>query len=246
MRLAVLVMATLACAAQPVAAEPLRVSWSSHNAPPAAMVEREQLTGGIIFDIGNAVAARLGTTATFLDVPRARYEAQLRGGRIDVTCMTNPKWLRDPATLGWSPPLFEENDIIVQQSGRSPWDAVDDLHGQRIGTIYSFVYPSLENLFASGRVLRDDATTLDGNMRRLVLRRIDGVVDSEIAIRWWIRENDLRGQFTVARVPVSTHDIHCAISPLTRAGVANVRAAFTALKDDGAIERILMRYRTAP
>jgi polar amino acid transport system substrate-binding protein len=102
--------------------EPLRVSWSSHNAPPFAIVEREQFTGGLIFDLGNALAARLGTTATFVDVPRARYEAQLRGGRIDITCMTNPKWLADPGALTWSPPLFEESDVLVQQSGTSHLD----------------------------------------------------------------------------------------------------------------------------
>lgn len=231
--------------AKATAAEPLRVSWGSHNAPPFALIEREQLKGGVIFDIGTALAAKLGTTATFVDVPRARYEAQLRGGRIDVTCITNPKWLADPGALAWSPPLFEESDVFVQQAGTAPWTSTSDLPGRRIGTIYSYVYPSLEPLFASGRMQRDDAATLDGNMRRLVLRRVDAVVDSEMAIRWWIRGNDMRGLFTMAQIPVSTHDSHCAISPLVKQGAGTVRAAFESLKSDGTIERILMRYRGA-
>lgn len=246
MRRVVLGLLLTAGAGLAPAAEPLRVSWSSHNPPPYAIVERDQLTGGVIFDLGTAVAAKLGTTATFVDVPRARYEAQLRGGRIDITCMTNPHWLQDPSSLAWSPPLFPETDIIVQQAGAAAWRRPADLNGKRIGTIYSFVYPTLDPLFGNGRAQRDDAANLDGNMRRLVLRRVDGVVDAEIAIRWWIRANDMRGEFTTSQLPVSTHDVHCAISPLVMPDAKTVRAAFAALVEDGSVERILMRYNGAP
>jgi hypothetical protein len=47
----------------------------------------------------------------------------------------------------------------------------------------------------------------------------------------------------MAQIPVSRHDVHCAISPLVKQGANSVRAAFSALKDDGTVERILMRYR---
>lgn len=228
------------------AAEPLRVAWGAHNAPPYAIVEREQLTGGIIFDVGQAVAGRLGTTATFIEVPRARYEAQLRGGKIDVTCMTNPQWLQDPDSLAWSPPLFEEADILVQQQGSSPWRSLNDLAHRRIGTIHAYRYPTLESLFATGKAQRDDGANLDGNMRRLVLGRLDGLVDADIPIRYWMRTNNLRDHFVVAKFEVSRHNVHCAISPLTRNGVDAVRAVFNEITQDGSLRRIIGKYTENP
>ena len=51
MRKFLVLLVMLVTVANAAASEPLRVSWSSHNAPPFAIVEREQLSGGVIFDI---------------------------------------------------------------------------------------------------------------------------------------------------------------------------------------------------
>lgn len=99
---------------------------------PDALPEQGQLTGGIIHDIGKALGQQLGLPVAFVEVPRARYEEQLQAGTIDVVCITHPDWVRAPAELAWSPPLFSESDIIVQPAGTLPVATVvvsrHDLH----------------------------------------------------------------------------------------------------------------------
>lgn len=240
--LAAMLLVALAGPATQAHAEALRVSWGAHNPPPYAIVEREKLTGGIIFVIGEAVSGKLGKPVEFVQVPRARQEAQLQGGRIDVTCLTNPQWLQEPQALLWSPALFEEVDILAQSAGSSPWRDLDDLDGRRIGTIHAFRYPALESLFGNGRALRDDGGSLDGNMRRLALGRLDAVLDAEIPIRWWLRENPLPAQPTFSVLTVSQHPARCAISPRASVGAESIRAALAGLIEDGSMRRLLTPF----
>lgn len=234
-------IAMLLSAATP-AVEPLRISWGSHNAPPYALVADGKLVGGVIHDIGNALGKRLQVPAVFVNVPRARYEEQLLSGAIDLVCITHPDWVRQPAALAWSPPLFSESDIIVQPAGTLPWASPEQLAGKRLGTILGFRYPALEAMFTAEKIRRDDASSLDSNLQRLQLGRVDAVVDANIPVYYWLIRNNQLGTLPVAGFTVSRHDVHCAISRQASVGHQRVVSVFTQLVADGTLNAIVSRY----
>lgn len=225
-----------------LAATPLRVSWGSHNPPPYALTESGQLTGGIIHDIGKALGQQLELPVTFVEVPRARYEDQLQAGTIDLVCITHPDWVRAPAELAWSPPLFSESDIIIQAAGTPVWSRLEHFEGKRLGTILGFRYPALEALFQQQKVLRDDAASLDSNMQRLLLGRIDGVLDANIPAYYWLLQHNQLGNLPVSTFVVSRHDVHCAISRKVTGGQQRIVTAFQRMVADGTLSAVVNRY----
>lgn len=225
---------------------PLRVSWGPHNAPPYAMAQDGELVGGLVRDIGVQAAKRLGTTAKFVNVPRARYESQLRDGTIDMTCIVNRDWLADPGSLTWTRPLFDEVDIVAQRAVDAPWLKQPDLRGKRIGTILGYRYPTLEPLFAQdgGNVpaQRDNAVDLDSNMQRLLLGRIDGVVDANIPMYYWLLRNDRARALRIAPLVVSSHPVSCVISPRAGPGATRIRKVVDTMIRKGVVRDLLAAY----
>lgn len=227
------------------AGESLRVSWGAHNAPPYAIAEAGELRSGIIHDIGVEVARRTDSAALFLNVPRARYEEQLRNGQVDLTCITSPDWLEHPESFDWSPALFDETDIVVQATGTRPWTSIDDLVNRQVATIQAYRYAALEPLFAAGRVRRSDGANLDSNMQRLALGRVDAVVDASIPVHYWMRQNDSVGRFPIAAFELSRHAVQCAISRQVPGGNGRIRDAFERMARDGSLRAIVNRYLPA-
>lgn len=221
---------------------PLRVAWGSHNAPPYAITKDGNLVGGLIHDIGTRTATGLRTRAIFVNVPRARYESQLLDGSIDLTCIVNRNWLAHPDAFTWTRPLFDEVDVVVQQAGDPPWLRLSDLAGQRVGTILGYRYPTLDTLFNSAQAERDDAADLDSNLQRLALGRVDGVVDANIPVYYWLLRNDRKDLLRVAPLVVSTHTVSCAVSPRAGPGAARVRKVVDSLVRRGVVGDLLAAY----
>lgn len=223
-------------------ADALRVGWGRHNAPPYAIVTGDVLTGGIIHDIGLSLAQRLAVDARFIEVPRTRYEEQLRAGALDLACIFNPAWMKNPDAFAWSPPLFSESDIVVQAAGTQPWNDSAQLAGKRVGTILGYRYPSIDALFAAGVILRDDAADLDSNLQRLDIGRLDAVIDANIPVYYWLLHHGGMQRHPIATFVVSRHDVYCAISAKIPGGPARVQAAFRRMTADGSLRETLARY----
>lgn len=244
MRCLLLIM-LLVSALPAAAADVLRVSWGTHNAPPYAIVTGNALTGGIIHDIGRLLGRKLGRPVAFVEVPRARNEEQLRSRNIDVVCITNPAWMKNPGEFVWSPKLFSEAGAVIQAAGTTPWNGIADLAGKRIGTILGYRYPNVDELFADGRASRDDAADLDSNMQRLAIGRVDAVIDSDLPVRWWLAQHDTGGHYPVARFVTSRHDVQCAVSRQTPGADREIPDAFRSMLEDGSLQGVLARYRIA-
>jgi hypothetical protein len=120
--------------------------------------------------------------------------------------------------------------------------------GRRIGTIYSYVYPTLDPLFASGA----RCATMPPHSTATCAGWCCAA-----SMPWLIPRSPSAGGYAATtcaapsspwrkcRCPRTT--CTCAISPFAReTRLANPCAPPSALKDDGTVERILMRYRGTP
>ena len=231
----------LLCAQNAQGKARINIGFGVHSSPPFALVEQERLIGGVIYDIGEQLAATLDVDVNYVFVPRTRIEQYLLTGMLDVYLISNPVWL-DADNLVWSSPLFAESNVIVQRAGSQDFSTLGDLHQQRLGTIRGYVYPALTQAFERGSIYRSDVRSLTVNFQRLDKGWIDGFIGSDILIHHALQKRGDDQHFQIASYLVSRHHIRSVISPKSAVAPDKLQLAISQLKSEGGIDAILARY----
>jgi ABC-type amino acid transport substrate-binding protein len=123
-------------------ADPIVFVASTGNSPPLNIVENGRLTEGIVKDVGDAIAKRLGLAASYISLPRKRIEKALAAGDADSVCYGQPEWYSLP--LDWSRPFIPNTGVIVSNAHAAPLARISDLRGQVLGTVFGFFYPQID------------------------------------------------------------------------------------------------------
>ncbi len=77
-------------------------------------IEHGQATGGILYDLQQRLAEKVGRRAEMLVGPRLRIQQMLVRGEIDVRCYVNPAWLNESHhQYIWSVPFMVQRDLLV-------------------------------------------------------------------------------------------------------------------------------------
>ncbi|WP_372867508.1 hypothetical protein [Pseudomonas sp.] len=93
---------------------PLRFAVSESWAMPMIHIEHGQATGGILYDLQQRLAEKVGRRAEMLVGPRLRIQQMLVRGEIDVRCYVNPAWLNESHhQYIWSVPFMVQRDLLV-------------------------------------------------------------------------------------------------------------------------------------
>lgn len=219
-----------------------KVSFGSQNAPPYAIIENNELVGGIIRDIVLEIAAELNINVSFHYIPKKRTSGYLMTNKIHAVIISNPKWLEQSERFSWSIPLFKEQDVLVLNQSMLDIQNFDDLLGKTFGTIRGYYYPTIDSLFETDQIQRSDVSHLNLNFTRLEKGWIDAVVDSKILIDYYFSQHP-EHHFKLASLVVSEHNVHTAISPQSPVSVEQFNLAFEKLKQHGVIDAILNKYR---
>ncbi len=223
------------------AREHINIGYGVNNSPPYALIEQEQLAGGVIYDIAVLLAKELDLDINFVLLPRTRVEQYLLDGTLDVYFISNPKWITAPEII-WSEPMFDEQNVIVQLSGEQDFTKLSDLYEKRIGTVHGYIYPALTGAFERQDIYRSDVKSLQDNFQRLDKGWIDGFVGSDILIHHALQKSGEDERFQIASYLVSHHEIRTAISPKSKISVAKLLAVINRLTSDGVIDKILAGY----
>jgi ABC-type amino acid transport substrate-binding protein len=157
---------------------PLRFSVSDSWAMPMMQVEDGRPVQGILYDLLVSLATQLGRPAEFHVLARARISAAMEHGDIDVRCYVTQAWLNNlSGDYTWSIPLMVQRNVLV--SAHTQPVQVTRLAPQPIGTVLNYRYTSLEPLFASGKLTRDDARSEEQVLHKLVAGRFQYAVSNE-------------------------------------------------------------------
>jgi polar amino acid transport system substrate-binding protein len=156
-------------------------SW----AMPMVLYERGRPTQGILYDIMLSLATQVGVPAQFHVLPRTRVQSAMEHGEIDVRCYAAQSWL--PNQSGdyiWSLPLLFQRDLLVSRQG--PRTSVDakTLPRQSIGTVLGYTYPTLQPLFDSGQLQREDARNQEQVLEKLLAGRYRYAVSNQWTLDW--------------------------------------------------------------
>jgi ABC-type amino acid transport substrate-binding protein len=239
-RLLLMPLATTAGAARAGEPAPLHVLVDGSTEMPQALIQDGRVVEGLQYDIALEIGRRTGRVVNFHLVPRRRVAQMLLAGeQADLICNYKPAWL--PGPLQWSRNFLEGGELLVTASRHSAPRRLEDLAGQRIGTIAGFIYPELEAALGTG-FLRDDAPNLASSLKKLATGRMDHA----IVVRSNFDYLRKRGEVTVDLHPpliVSRLHTGCALSPRSSLTLAQLDDALAALQADGSLTRILDRYR---
>jgi polar amino acid transport system substrate-binding protein len=220
---------------------PLRFSVSESWAMPMIQIEHGQATGGILFDLQQRLAEKVGRRAELLVRPRLRVQQMLVRGEIDVRGYVNPAWLSESHhQYIWSVPFMVQRDLLVGRSQQQM--QVGQIQGETIGTVLGFTYPKLDPLFASGHLRREDARTQELALDKLKAKRYDYAISNELTLQWFNRQQPA-GPKLQPLEEVAAEIVACIVRDEPDVPTMRLLRALVQMKQAGEFETILARYR---
>jgi ABC-type amino acid transport substrate-binding protein len=235
-----LALAAPAAARAAEAPPPLVVLIDGSVQMPQARIHEGQVVEGLQHDIAVELGRRLGRALRFRIVPRRRVGPLLVAGEeADLICTYLPAWLPEP--LQWSKPFLDDGELLITARRRAAPARLQDVAGQRIGTIAGFAYAEVAAVLGAG-FLRDDGPSLESLLRKLALGRVDHALVGRASFEYLLR----RGEVPIALhtpLVVAHWRTACALSPNASLPLTELDAALAALQADGSLARIVDRYR---
>ncbi len=207
-------------------------------AMPMAEFADGKLSNGIIKDVSEAIAHKLGRTPKFASIPGKRVEYTLAAGEADGVCNVLPGWIK--GDFHWSRPLIPNAGIIISHRDAPVVRALADLKGKRVGTVLGYRYPGLEGVIDTV-FLREDARTVQQVFMKMGAGRNAHAIAERLEFEYEVRTNKalkLREDLVF-----ETYKTSCAFSKLSKVPFAEIEQAIAALNASGAIDAIVARYR---
>jgi ABC-type amino acid transport substrate-binding protein len=209
-----------------------------NHAMPLARFAGGQLEGGVLKDVGDAMAQRMGRSARYLAVPSKRVSQTLEHGDADCLCYALPRWL--DGEFDWSRPILTDSGVVMARKEAPRLHGLPDLADVRVGTVSGYRYPQLDAALGS-RFLRDDGPTAEHSLRKLLAGRSQYAIVEQLMADYQLRndpEHRLRIEFVVNRFQAQ-----CAFSQRSKLDHEEMKRALDSLIDDGSIDKILAHYR---
>lgn len=225
----------------PVAAiEPatLVIVAARNNTEPLARFDGDRLESGLLRDLGDLLAERLGRRASYLVLPARRTERALMEGQADLMCYVMPAWVSSP--LQWTVPVLPDAQLLVARSDAPKLETLHQLARRRVGTVLGYTYPQPHQVLGD-HLMREDAVNMEGNLRKLMVGRIEFALTEQLAFSAFMKGHPgaaLRVELVLERFTAP-----CALSPRSRVPLGELNRVLRQLQQEGAIERMLARYR---
>jgi len=210
----------------------------ANHTMPFASFDKGEISSGLVKDISEVLARRMGYAAHFRTVPGKRVGMALSHGEADGVCFVMPGWIE--GEFNWTRPAIPGAVMIVANAKAPVLKSLDTLVKERMGTVLGYKYPGMEALF--GHTLeRDDAPSVLHSIAKLAAGRSRYAIVDQMTIEYFLKTNPtspLRMDFIFKKYLAS-----CAFSKTSTVKFDDVERALAGMVDDGTIEAILARYR---
>jgi polar amino acid transport system substrate-binding protein len=224
-------------------AEPaLRFSISESWTMPLVQVEDNAPTQGILYDMMQSLARQVGQPAEFHVIARLRMQAAMERGDIDIRCYVAQSWL--PGLSGdyiWSLPLITQRDFLVANAGDTAVVDPATLPRQSIGTVLGYSYPTLQDQFASNRLVRDDARGQLQVLEKLRAGRYRYAISNQFSLNWINRTLAADKQLHPVAFLEEQH-LGCYVRNDPSVPVQRILRTLLQMKMSGEIEQIVGQY----
>lgn len=221
---------------------PLRFAITDGWAMPMVQIERGRPTQGIIPDVMTSLATHVGMPAEFHVLSRARLDGAMKHGEVDVRCYVSPDWVADKGgDYIWSVPLFFQRDILVATASAPATVTPATLPHQPIGTVLSYTYPTLQPLFDSGHLRRDDARNQEQVLAKLLVGRYRYAVSNQWALDWFNQRHTADEQLHEVAV-LQQQRLSCYVRDDPEIPAQRILLTLQKMKISGEIDAIIQLY----
>jgi len=224
------------------APSPLRFAITDSWAMPMVQIEHGRPTQGILHDVMLSLATQVGLPAEFHVLARARVQNAMEHGEIDVRCYAAQSWL--PNQSGdylWSIPLWFQRDLLISDQQHHASVVPANLAPQTIGTVLSYNYPTLQPLFDSGQLKRDDARNQDQVLQKLLAGRNEYGVSNQWTLDWFNQRLLPERQLRAVAVLQELH-VGCYVRNDPDLPVQRILRTLLRMKMSGEIDDIIRLY----
>ena len=222
--------------ARPAAGDIVFIAATNHTAP-LSTFKQGVLVDGIIKDLGDALARRLGLRPRYLTMPSKRAPWALRDGEGDLLCYSRPQWIGPD--FHFTLPVIPNGEVVAARPDAPKLEGITQLAGQPVGTVLGYLYPEAEAVLGA-QLRREDAPDMLANLRKLVAGRMPYAITDRLVLREHQRQNPkdgLREDLALNRFTAP-----CALSPRSKIPLPLINEALSELVADGEMQRILARY----
>lgn len=221
---------------------PLRFAMPDSWAMPMVQYERGRPTQGILYDIMLSLATQVGVPAQFHVLPRTRVQSAMEHGEIDVRCYAAQSWL--PNQSGdyiWSLPLLFQRDLLVSRQGSPTSVEAKTLPRQSIGTVLGYTYPTLQPLFDSGQLQREDARNQEQVLEKLLAGRYHYAVSNQWTLDWLNQRLPAEQKLQGVAV-LQEQQVGCYVRNAPNVPVQRILRTLLRMKMSGEIDDIIRLY----
>ncbi|MGI0119927.1 substrate-binding periplasmic protein [Zooshikella sp. RANM57] len=156
----------------------IKIGFVPHG-PPIDAMEEHTLIGGIVFEVGTAIAHEAGYIAVFHAIPTNRAEEWLAENKIHMLCLYNRHWLKKPERFIWGPDLTHYQEYFILNKDTPDIKSYEQLQGMTVAARLGYTYsPQLEALFTKEYSVRLNRQDTDSLYRLLTLKRVDTLIDN--------------------------------------------------------------------
>jgi polar amino acid transport system substrate-binding protein len=216
----------------------LRMIAPLNQAMPLASFRDDKITGGILKDLGEAIARRVNRRPVFISVAGDQVSAVLSKGKADGICYVRPFWI--DGNFDWSRPLIPDTELVASHPDVPVVRSLLDLRDRPVGTVTGYRYPRVEQVLGL-RFRRADSPTMEENLRNVMLGNARYTVLAQSTLAYQLKVN--KGLKLRPDLKFASFTAQCAFSRRGNIPFTEVDQAIGALIDDGSVARILARYR---
>ncbi|AKS08676.1 substrate-binding periplasmic protein [Pseudomonas trivialis] len=232
-------MITTASLAAPA---PLRFSVSDSWAMPMVQLEDGRPTQGILYDLMLSLATQVGHPAEFHVLARARIASAMEHGEIDVRCYITQAWVDNlSGDYTWSIPLMVQRNLLVSTHIPAQPVQFGKLAPQAMGTVLNYRYATLEPLFASGQLSRDDARSEEQVLQKLVAGRFKFAVANEWILDRFNQRMPVGKRLHKVAV-IDQQNLGCTVRNDPNVPVQKILRTLLRMKMSGEIDEIIQLY----
>ncbi|CAE78729.1 transporter substrate-binding domain-containing protein [Bdellovibrio bacteriovorus] len=219
--------------------EPLRVAIPYSLAPPLLITDDKGQAQGIVRDYINAIEKRIGRKFELVVIPKFRIHEMINKGMAEINCYTSPTWVPNPEKYTWSKVLFMKREVLASRKAVSSYS---EIKGERVGTVLRYIYPHIDPLFKSGRLIREDVPTEEQNLQKFVNKRINNVVADDTHLDYFLKKND-KSKNPVHKLVMQEYPIHCLIAAKDAQTTDSFNKAIEEIKSSDELDRIFAQYK---
>ncbi|PSS56460.1 ABC transporter substrate-binding protein [Pseudomonas sp. BBP2017] len=224
---------------------PLRFAVADSWTMPLVRLENNQPVEGVMFDLMNTLASRVQRRPEFHVMPRLRLQAAMERGSVDMRCFVMPSWSGGQSgNFSWSPPLFQQRDMLVADPHEAAPANLAQLSSQVIGTVLGFHYPALQAQFDNGQLIRDDARSQLQVLQKLKAGRYRYAVSSQWSLDWFNRSLPEAQRFKAVAL-LEEQTLSCYVRNDPSVPTQGILRSLDSMKKSGEIERMVRRHTAA-